>query len=123
MINGCRNLKIGGKVIITTRDYRIVGEVSKLTKTMIVVKWGKEGKSRFNRQSGYSVGTDIWDSQNIEEAIPEVIIEVKEENRKKHLVNYFHKVGWTNIDLITLEAVYTLVKEVASKLEKDKTNV
>lgn len=97
------------KVIINSRDARSIGEVERFTKTMIVVKVG-EATYRFNKTNGYSVGNDLWDIKSLSEATPKLLKEVKEENRKRYLINLFGKQRWNKVDLERLETIYSLLK-------------
>ena len=109
-----KDIAVGTEVIIHARDNRGVGEVIRLTKTMIIVKYNVDYEDRFNRFSGHTTGSDIGDSRSISEATPELVAAVKAENRKRNRVAFLHKVAWSTLELEQLEKVYELVKGAKS---------
>lgn len=56
-----KSLQVGDPVAISTRVGYVQRKVERLTKTMIVLDSG----SRFNRESGFSVGGGIWDNSTL----------------------------------------------------------
>lgn len=69
------DLKVGDDVVSESRSGYRIGKVSKLTKTQIVVQFGKS-EFRFNRRTHRLVGGDEWHPTILEHLTPKIIQEI-----------------------------------------------
>lgn len=68
-----KNLKIGDKVFVSSRNGISVGIVQRFTATQIVLESG----SKFNIKSGCRIGDTVWNFTNLEEFNEEEWTQIK----------------------------------------------
>lgn len=76
-----KELKIGDKVCL---DRDSIGIVAKITKTMIILT----NAMRFNINSGFSTGNNLYGSHYIEQLTPEKISAINKKRIIKFVVNF-----------------------------------
>lgn len=99
------DLKAGDDVLVTSRYYRRIAKVDKVTKTQIIAD-----NARFRRDSGWQCGGDSWDWKSISIPTEKEISEVKEENLRKTLVYAISSFDFKRLSTDELKQVYNIVK-------------
>ena len=106
-----KDLVKGDKVMFSNISSRSVATVDRVTKTMIITKFG----NRFNRESGMMVGSEnnSWSSASIHVPAEGEIARLVSQNDKRKLVS---KIASFNFNSLTLEDLIK-VKEIINKSE------
>lgn len=104
------SLKVGDKVAISIRNGYRIGEVSRLTKTQIVLKDG----NKFNRESGYLVGRNACNQPVYIQSITD---EILKEWRRNWLLKEFYNYDIKQISNENLEKIVALLKELGVEKE------
>lgn len=100
-----KDLVVGDNVLITSRYYRRIAKVDKVTKTQIVVD-----NVRFRRDSGWQYGGDSWDRKSISVPTEKEISDIKEENFRKKLLYAISSFDFKRLSTDELKQVYNIVK-------------
>ena len=100
-----KDLVAGDDVLITSRYYRRIAKVDKVTKTQIIVN-----NARFRRDSGCQCGGDSWNRKSISVPTEKEISDVKEENIRKILINTISSFNFERLSTDELKQVYNIVK-------------
>ena len=100
-----KDLVVGDDVLITSRYYRRIAKVDKVTKTQIVVD-----NARFRRDSGWQRVSDIWDRKRISVPTEKEITEIKEETLRKKLIFAISSSDFKHLSITELEQVYNIIK-------------
>ena len=100
-----KDLVAGDDVLITSRYYRRIAKVDKVTKTQIVID-----NARFRRDSGWQCGSDRWNVRRISVPTEKEISDVKEENLRKILINTISSFDFKRLSTDELKKVYNIVK-------------
>lgn len=100
-----KDLQVGDVVLVTSRYYRRIAKVDKVTKTQIVVD-----NARFRRNSGWQYGGDSWSRKIIFVPTEKEISEVKEENLRKNLICVISSFDFKRLSTNELKQVYNIVK-------------
>ena len=100
-----KDLVAGDDVLITSRYYRRIAKVDKVTKTQIIVN-----NARFRRDSGWQFGSDRWNVRRISVPTEKEISDVKEENLRKILINTISSFDFKRLSTDELKQVYNIVK-------------
>ena len=100
-----KDLVAGDDVLITSRYYRRIAKVDKVTKTKIVID-----NARFRRDSGCQCGGDSWYRKKISVPTEKEISDVKEENLRKKLVYAISSFDFERLSTDELKQVYNIVK-------------
>lgn len=100
-----KDLQVGDVVLVTSRYYRRIAKVDKVTKTQIVVD-----NARFRRNSGWQYGGDSWSRKSISVPTEKEISEVKEENLRKNLICVISSFDFKRLSTNELKKVYNIVK-------------
>lgn len=100
-----KDLVVGDDVLITSRYYRRIAKVDKVTKTQIVVD-----NVRFRRDSGWQCGGDSWNRKSISVPTEKEISDVKEENFRKKLLYAISSIDFKRLSTDELKQVYNIVK-------------
>lgn len=101
------NIKVGDKVILSSRYNDEVIEVTRLTKTQIIC-----GASKFNRRTGYRVGSDRWSVTKIKIATDEDIRRIEREHSRRKLISYITRyTGYQYLSDEKLEQIYNILQE------------
>ena len=100
------DLVVGDDVLITSRYYRRIAKVDKVTKTQIVVD-----NVRFRRDSGWQCGSDRWNIRRISVPTEKDISDVKEENLRKTLIYSISSFDFKRLSTDELKQVYNIVKD------------
>lgn len=100
-----KDLVAGDEVLITSRYYRRIAKVDKVTKTQIVVD-----NARFRRDSGWQCVSGSWDRKIISVPTEKEISDVKEENLRNTLVYAISSFDFKRLSTDELKQVYNIVK-------------
>lgn len=100
-----KDLVAGDEVLITSRYYRRIAKVDKVTKTQIVVN-----NTRFRRDSGWQCVSDSWDRKIISVPTEKEISDIKEENFRKKLIYAISSFDFKRLSTNELKQVYKIVK-------------
>ena len=100
-----KDLVAGDDVLITSRYYRRIAKVDKVTKTQIIAN-----NARFRRDSGWQCGSDNWDRKIISIPTEKEILDIKEENLRKTLVYAISSFNFESLSTDELKQVYNIVK-------------
>ena len=100
-----KDLVAGDEVLITSRYYRRIAKVDKVTKTQIVAN-----NARFRRDSGWQCGSDSWDRKIISVPTEKEIADVKEENLRKKFIHTISSFDFKRLSTNELKQVYKIVK-------------
>ena len=100
-----KDLVAGGDVLITSRYYRRIAKVDKVTKTQIIID-----NARFRRDSGCQCGGDSWNRKSISVPTEKEISDIKEENLRKILINTISSFNFERLSTDELKQVYNIVK-------------
>ena len=115
-----KDLVVGDDVLITSRYYRRIAKVDKVTKTQIIAN-----NARFRRDSGWQCGSDRWNVRRISVPTEKEISDIKEENLRNNLVYAISSFDFKRLSTDELKQVYNIVKgkenERANTLIKDKS--
>lgn len=101
-----KDLVAGDEVLVTSRYYRRIAKVDKVTKTQIVAN-----NARFRRNSGWQCGSDSWDRKNISVPTEKEISDVKEENLRKKFIHTISSFDFKRLSTDELKQVYNFVKD------------
>lgn len=100
------DVKVGDKVILSSRYNDEIIEVTRLTKTQIVC-----GASKFNRTTGRMVGCDGWSSSSIKIATEADIKRVEREKRRRKMIAHITRyTGYQYLSDEKLEQIYNILK-------------
>ena len=107
-----KNLKAGDKVIVSDRYASCVRVVQRLTKTLIIVDEG-DGRNagRYNRNSGWLTGFDIWNSASLKEATQEKISKVNEENKRLNQLRKIKSFRYPILNNDQLDRIVNILNE------------
>ena len=100
-----KDLVAGDDVLITSRYYRRIAKVDKVTKTQIIAN-----NARFRRDSGWQCTSDNWDRKSISVPTEKEILDIKEENLRKTLVYAISSFNFESLSTDELKQVYNIVK-------------
>ena len=100
-----KDLVVGDDVLITSRYYRRIAKVDKVTKTQIIVN-----NARFRRDSGWQSGSDRWNVRRISVPTEKEISDIKEENFRKKLIYAISSFDFKRLSTDELKQVYNIVK-------------
>ena len=100
-----KDLVAGDEVIVTGTLHRRIAKVDKVTKTQIVID-----NDRFRRDSGWQCGSDSLDMKSISVPTEKEILDVKEENLRKILINTISSFNFERLSTDELKQVYNIVK-------------
>ena len=100
-----KDLVAGDEVLITSRYYRRIAKVDKVTKTQIIAN-----NARFRRDSGWQCGSDRWDMKSISVPTEKEISDIKEENFRKKLIYAISSFDFERLSTDELKQVYNIVK-------------
>ena len=100
-----KDLVAGDDVLITSRYYRRIAKVDKVTKTQIIAN-----NARFRRDSGWQCGSDNWDRKIISIPTEKEILDIKEENLRKSLIHTISSFDFERLPTNELKQVYNIVK-------------
>ena len=100
-----KDLVVGDEVLITSRYYRRIAKVDKVTKTQIIAN-----NARFRRDSGWQCGSDRWNVRRISVPTLKEISDFKEENFRKELLYAISSFDFERLSTNELKQVYNIVK-------------
>ena len=100
-----KDLVAGDKVLITSRYYRRIAKVDKVTKTQIIAN-----NARYRRDSGWQCGSDNWDRKSISVPTEKEILDVKEENLRKILIHTISSFDFERLSTDELKQLYNIIK-------------
>lgn len=100
-----KDLQVGDSVLVTGMSYRRIAKIDKATKTQIVVD-----NARFNKNSGWQCGSNIWNRRKIYVPTEKEISDVKEENFRKKLIYAISSFDFKRLSTDELKQVYNIVK-------------
>lgn len=100
-----KDLVVGDDVLITSRYYRRIAKVDKVTKTQIIAN-----NDRFRRDSGWQCGSDNWDRKIISVPTEKEISDIKEEILRKILFHTISSFDFNRLSTDELKQVYNIVK-------------
>ena len=100
-----KDLVAGDEVLVTSRYYRRIAKVDKVTKTQIVAN-----NARFRRNSGWQCGSDSWDRKSISVPTEKEISDVKEENLRKKFIHTISSFDFKRLSTDELKQVYNTLK-------------
>lgn len=100
-----KDLQVGDSVLVTGMSYRRIAKIDKVTKTQIVVD-----NARFNKNSGWQCGSNIWNRRKIYIPTEKQIAEIKEENFRKKLIYIISSFDFKRLSTDELKQVYNIVK-------------
>lgn len=100
-----KDLVVGDDVLITSRNYRRIAKVDKVTKTQIIAN-----NARFRRDSGWQCGGDRWNVRRISVPAEKEISDVKEENLRKNLIYTISSFDFKRLSTDELKQMYNIVK-------------
>lgn len=100
-----KDLVVGDDVLITSRYYRRIAKVDKVTKTQIIAN-----NARFRRDSGWQCGSDSWDMKSISVPTEKEISDIKEENFLKNLIYTISSFDFERLSTNELKQVYKIIK-------------
>jgi hypothetical protein len=109
------DLKVGDKVVgifhaFASNQSRSIGEVKTVGKISYICLFPHNAQTmRFDR-TGHETG-NMFHAARIERATPEIIVEVRQENRIKRMVRYLSGVKWAEMDIVQIEKAYALIRE------------
>ena len=104
-------LKVGDTVLVYRGPGRWMALYSKeivlrVTKAQIIL----EGDRRYWKKDGNSVGARWF----LQEPTPELLKEMADAERRRHVLVEVNKIIWRDLDTPTLEKILELVKEVGN---------
>lgn len=106
-------LATGDKVILrrygSMTDSQYIGVVDRFTRTQVVIKVGSQ-EHKFNRASGYEVGTNIWNK--LEQWTEEKDLVLRNEVFRKNLVRRLEHMNWNTVSIETLTEVKVILDRV-----------
>lgn len=100
-----KDLVVGDEVLVTSRYYRRIAKVDKVTKTQIIAN-----NARFRRDSGWQCGNDSWNRKSISIPTEKEISDVKEENLRKTLIYVISSFDFERLSTDELKQVYNILK-------------
>lgn len=100
-----KDLVAGDNVLVTSRYYRRIAKVDKVTKTQIIAN-----NDRFRRDSGWQYGVDSWNRKSISVPTEKEISDIKEENLRNTLVYAISSFDFKRLSTDELKQVYNIVK-------------
>lgn len=100
-----KDLVVGDNVLVTSRYYRCIAKVDKVTKTQIIAN-----NARFRRDSGWQYGGDSWNRKSISVPTEKEISDIKEENLHNALVYAISSFDFNRLSTDELKQVYNIVK-------------
>lgn len=100
-----KDLVAGDNVLVTSRYYRRIAKVDKVTKTQIIAN-----NDRFRRDSGWQYGGDRWNRKSISVPTEKEISDIKEENLRNTLVYAISSFDFKRLSTDELKQVYNIVK-------------
>ena len=100
-----KDLVVGDDVLVTSRYYRRIAKVDKVTKTQIIAN-----NNRFRRDSGWQYGSESWDMKRISVPTEKEISDIKEENFRKKLIYAISSFDFKRLSTDVLRQVYNIVK-------------
>ena len=105
------NANVGVIVILEERNRESIYTISRLTKTQIFISINPNYEMKFNRKSGYLIGSSGWNLSSIYIPTSEQFIIVKNNNRKLILAHKLRSTDFFSLDLPTLENLFKLLPE------------
>lgn len=100
-----KDLVEGDEVLVTGMFHRRIAKIDKVTKTQIVVD-----NARFNKNSGWQCGSNIWNRRKIYVPTEKEISDIKEENLRNTLVYAISSFDFKRLSTDELKQVYNIVK-------------
>ena len=100
-----KDLVEGDEVLVTGMFHRRIAKIDKVTKTQIVVD-----NARFNKNSGWQCGSNIWNRRKIYVPTEKEISDIKEENLLNTLVYAISSFDFKRLSTDELKQVYNIVK-------------
>jgi hypothetical protein len=111
-----QNIKVGDKVIISGNSAfgsDRVNVVVKLTATQVHVNtrgFLKDYVTKYNRESGRSIGTGTWETNWLDEATPEKLEAIVLRNKRFKIKKYVTEtVNWDTVSKEVIEQLYVLL--------------
>lgn len=101
-----KNVKVGDKILITSRNEDEIKIVTKVTKTHIVC-----GTCKYKKSDGKLVGSDIWFSSYAKPATTEDIANVDRKKKTKRIANYISNIDFYNLPYEKLEKIYNILND------------
>lgn len=98
-------IKAGDEVIVVNNYHQSVVRVDRTTPTQLVI-----GSIKYNRRTGRRVGADIWNTDSLSEATPEVVTKVREQMKRRKIINRLETIRWKDVQTDILERVAELIK-------------
>jgi len=120
-----QNLKVGDRVIISGNNAfggDVVGLVSRLTKTQVLVTLGLSTyEHKYRLKDGRSIGTGTWETKWIYEATPEKIEAILLRNKRFKIKKYVTEtINW---DVVPKNVIDHLYEVLDPFVKEDKPNV
>jgi hypothetical protein len=119
-----QNLKVGDKVI-EDRDFngKSICTVVRFTNTQIVIKDSKGFESKYRKDNGFAVGSDIWSRNLIREATPEALAAFEEERYRQIFQNKLNKLSWVDVPLDKIKEIREIIEPYVKKQEKTNAQI
>jgi hypothetical protein len=115
MIKSLDEITVNDLVLETgARRVNVIHKVTRLTKTQIVC-----GMIKFNKSTGYRVGTDIWCMSSVQYADSVMIQNHRNKMRKIKLVAHLHNIKW---DKFGLKSIIKITEEIGKHEIPSKKN-
>ena len=102
------NLKPGDDIIHVGGWGASIRKVKRLTKTQVVVG---DPEVKFNKETGYLVGRGRWNFSHIEEATPELMTKIKENEKRGELMDVIDNCKLTSLSTETLTKLANIIRE------------
>lgn len=89
------NAQIGDTLVVCYGSAKSIREVTRITKTMIIVF----GHIKYRKSDGHLVGGDSWDTNTIRYPHSEMeLYEIRQETRLSHMCSKLEKHSWITED-------------------------
>lgn len=101
------NVKVGDKLLVTSRGNDEIKTVTKVTKTQVTCD-----TSKFRKTDGRLIGSDIWWSSYAKPATDEDIARVEREITYRMMANTIKSVDAYSLPYEELKRIYNILKEI-----------
>lgn len=102
-----KNVKVGDKLLVTSRGNDKIKTVTKVTKTQITC-----GTCKFRKTDGRLIGSDIWWSSYAKPATDKDITRVEREITYRIMANTIKSIDAYSLPYEELERIYNILKEI-----------
>lgn len=100
------NVKVGDKLIVSSRYDKYIATVERLTATLVITK-----HIRFSKKDGKMPGCDSWNFTTAEPATPEMIEQIRKKEKRIKLIQSCEKIEFRSLTDSKLEAILKIANK------------